>query len=68
MDIDAVRVLFFLHVLANDFTPDVVRAVGDGGCQNARGVGAENGFLVDQPLVVGVGSVVVDCLPLLKGG
>lgn len=60
MEIYTIRVQILLDVLANIFTQDVVRAVGNFGGKNTRGVGAENsGFICATCVGVDAGSVVV---------
>ena len=68
-NIHTIGVQVFLHVLAHDFAPDIVRAVGDRGRQDAACVGGKNDRLGRGGAVVqDSGAVVVNCLPPLERG
>ena len=40
--VDTITVLVLLDVLTDNFSPDVVGAIGDGGSEDGAGVGAED--------------------------
>lgn len=65
-DVDAITVQLLSHVFPSHLAPDVVRAVGDRGCEDGTGVSAEDCLLMSVGSVVqDTGLVVIDGLPFL---
>jgi hypothetical protein len=68
-DVHTIGVQILLHILTDHLAPDVVWTVGNGGGQNAAGVGGKHDRLGSgRAIVEDTSLVVVDCLPLLEGG
>lgn len=67
-EVDTITVQLLSHVFPSHLPPNVIRAVGDRGCEDGTGVAAEDCLFMSVGSVVQDTSlVVVDSLPFFQG-